>query len=223
MALNRARGPPSRAAVRTLALAALIAVPAVAQTVYSWEDADGTHYTDDPTQVPKKAKVAAMVVDAAPAAPRQAVAAAPRPASPPSPSEAPLDERAWRERFIAANRRITTVKQNIAALEASLPPRTECIAQPLVPVGTVQVGSTPGAPITAGPGTQVVTSNGITTVNRGVVVSPAARCQVNPLHDRLRLQIAQEHVALEDAKLDLEQLDRQASYDAVPREWRRGW
>ena len=48
-------------------------------------------------------------------------------------------------------------------------------------------------------------------------------CQVNPLHDQLRVQLAQEAVELKNAELDLEQLDRRASMVAVPREWRRGW
>ncbi len=212
--------------MRTLFLTALIAVPAVAQTVYSWEDTDGVHYTDDPTQVPKRGKVEAMLVDAAPSprsAPRTLAASSPAPVAP-EPTSAPLNEREWRERFVSANRRITTLRQSLAALESSLPPRTECIPQPLIPVGTVQVGSVGGAPITASPGSQLVTSNGVTTlVNGRPVFSPAARCQLNPEHDRIQLQIAQKGVELRDAQTDLEQLDRQASYDAVPREWRRGW
>jgi hypothetical protein len=215
--------------VRILTIAAVIAVPAFAQTaVYSWEDADGVHYTDDPGQVPKQQKrVETMQVDAVPSPPAPtSVASSQQPATtaPGRPSAGEPFEQAWRERFITANRRIKTLREQISALEATLPPRTECIAQPLIPVGTVQVGSTPGAPIVGGPGTQVVTANGVTTVVNGQrVFSPTARCQVNGRYDAMRTQIAEKNVELRNAELDLEQLDRQASYDSVPREWRRGW
>ena len=190
--------------MRLLTLAAVIAVPAFAQTVYSWEDADGLHYTDDPAQVPKQQrKVEAMQVDARPSQPQQLVASAPQQQTS-RVEAAPQNEREWRERFIGANRRISTLRQELSALQVSLPPRTECIAQPVTTV----------------PGTQVITTNGVTVVNQP---RPVARCQVNTLHDAIRVQMGQKEVELRNAELDLEQLDRQASYDSVPREWRRGW
>lgn len=214
--------------MRTLALLALVAVPVSAQTVYSWEDEKGVHYTDDLSQVPKKArKVDATRFNAqqrpAPTptpAPAPPAAAAQKAAEPTRPGPG---EREWRERFVTAHRRISTLEQNITALQASLPPRTECVPQPLVPVGTVRADGQPGAPITTVPGQQVVTNNGYTVVNGGTVYSPAANCQVNREHDRITKEIELKRVELRDAKADLEQLDRQASYDGVPREWRRGW
>lgn len=175
--------------VRLLTFAAVIAVPAFAQTVYTWEDSEGLHYTDDASKVPRKAKVKGMVSEPLPAsaglkAEPATVAIAPAPT-------AATTEYEWRDRFIAAHRRIDTVRKSIAALEATLPPRTECVPQPLV----------------ADPS------------NRGQL----PYCQVNPLHDRMRVQLAQEAVELKNAELDLEQLDRRASMVAVPREWRRGW
>lgn len=218
--------------MRAYALAAaLVAVPAVAQTVYSWEDADGVHYTDDPSQVPKKTKKVGATtyqVDnrprATPAATPVATQRSPGLTAEPSRPAAKLDERGWRDRFVTATRRITTLEQGIKALQAALPPRTECVPQPLIPVGTVQVGQQQGAPITTTPGQQVVTNNGYTTVvNGNRVYSPAARCQVNAEYDRINREIELKRVELRDAQTDLEQLDRQASYDGVPREWRRGW
>lgn len=202
--MNRTPGLSSCPPVRLLTLAAVIAVPAFAQTVYSWEDADGLHYTDDPAQVPKQQrKVEAMQVDARPSQPQQLVATAP-PQQPSRVEAAPQNEREWRDRFIGANRRISTLRQELSALQVSLPPRTECIAQPVTTV----------------PGTQVITTNGVTVVNQP---RPVARCQVNTLHDAIRVQMGQKEVELRNAELDLEQLDRQASYESVPREWRRGW
>lgn len=211
--------------MRAHLLLALLSLPAAAQTVYSWEDADGVHFTDDLAQVPKEARNLEATQHAA--APRQAAPATASVAAPataaPSRTDTALDEREWRSRFVTAHRRISTLQQGIQAREASLPPRTECVPQPLVPVGTVVVNG-PGAPITTTPGSQVITQNGVTTVvNGGRVVSPAARCQVNVLHDRIKLQLAEEQVKLKDAQLDLENLERDASYAGVPREWRRGW
>lgn len=186
--------------MRSLTLVALIAVPAFAQTVYSWEDGEGVHYTDDLAQVPKEQqqKVEGRVLDARPASSGLAPTPVPAPvvvavATGPGPSS---NEAEWRERFISARRRIDSVRQGIAALEASLPPRTECVPQPMGMVG------------------------GGSVVPTGRFI---ARCQVNPLHDQLRVQIGQQGVELRNAELDLEQLERWASMYAVPREWRRGW
>jgi hypothetical protein len=99
----------------------------------------------------------------------------------------------WRDAFIAAHRRIETIKESLVALQASLPARTECVPQPVV--------TTPGA----------------------VTRRPVARCQVNKLYDELQVQIGQKRVELTSAEADLEQLDRRASMQSVPREWRRGW
>lgn len=194
-------------AVRSLSLVALIAVPAFAQTIYSWEEKDGTHYTDDVSKVPKQKKVEERTVEARPVAAKQPAATTGTPAVPaaapaPAPAGTKPSEGDWRDRFITAHRRIDSLKRDIAALEASLPPRTECVPQ-TTGINTFGTGGSTGV---VGPNGQVLN-----------------RCQVNPLHDRIRVQIAERGVELKDAELDLEQLDRRASEDAVPREWRRGW
>lgn len=173
-----------------IVVAAVIAVPAFSQTVYTWEDEDGVHYTDDPSQVPKQQKKVEGVVFEPRAAPKpvsSTVALAPAPSQ-------PSTEYQWRDAFIAAHRRITTLKESLTALQASLPARTECVPQPQPTV----------APTTG-------------------VLPPVARCQVNKLHDQLQVQIGQKRVELASAEADLEQLDRRASMQSVPREWRRGW
>lgn len=201
--------------MRSLTLVAVIAVPVFAQTVYTWEDEDGLHYTDDLSQVPKQQKkVEGVVIDARPAS---SGLVAPKPASTVAVAVAPaaadprLTEYEWRDRFIGAHRRVATLKQSIAALEASLPPRTECIPQQPVTV----VSGAGVAVVPAPPGTVAIGAPG----GRRRL----ARCQVNPLHDQLRVQIAQQGVELSAAEAELEQLDRRASMEAVPREWRRGW
>lgn len=177
--------------MRTLSLLVVIAVPAFAQTIYTWEDKDGTHATDDLSQVPKTQKVEVTVPEARPASKRLE---APKPASVAvtTPTE-PSSEYEWRDRFIAAHRRIDTLRRSIGALEATLPPRIECVPQ--------RVRAGVSAP----------------------VGQPTARCQVNALHDQLRMEIEQQKIDLRNAELDLDQLDRRASLVAVPREWRRGW
>ena len=182
--------------MRSLTLVALFAVPAFAQTVYEWEDADGTHYTDDLSQVPKgQKKVEGRVIYARPTssglAPPKApvlVAAAP---------ESKSNEYQWRDRFIDARVRIDTIRQSQAALLASAPPRIECVPQPATPVVE-------------------------TPVVVGLTRAPA-RCQLNLLHDQIMVQVAQLGVELKTAELDLEQLERRASMEGIPREWRRGW
>ncbi len=187
-----------------LLLAVLISAPAFAQ-VFTWEDKDGVHYTNDASAVPKGAKVTKVAEDvSAPvraSPPVEVAAAAPKPA--PSPTASPTSpanpsvEREWRDRFIQLNRAIATKKQELAALEASLPNKVECVPQPRI------------APVANG---QVAQQQQIVT-----------RCLPNSMHDRIKLQIEQKRVELKDAENDLEQLDRRASFEAVPREWRRGW
>ncbi len=180
--------------MRSLLLVAVIAVPAFSQTVYTWEDEDGVHYTDDPSQVPKKKKVEGVVFEprAAPKSAPATVALAPTTSA--STPEARSNEFQWRDAFVAAHRRIEALRESITALQASLPARTECVPQPVV-----------------------VNANG------AAAAQPVARCQVNRLYDQLQVQIGQKRVELATAESELEQLDRRASMVSVPREWRRGW
>lgn len=199
--------------MRSLTLLAVIAVPVFAQTVYTWEDEDGLHYTDDLSQVPKQQKkVEGVVIDARPAS---SGLVAPKPttvALAPAAADPKASEYEWRDRFIGAHRRIATLKQSIGALEASVPPRTECIPQQPATVVT-------GGAVTVVPATPATGLGPLGTGTNRLL----ARCQVNPLHDQLRVQIAQQRVELSAAEAELEQLDRRASMEAVPREWRRGW
>lgn len=180
-------------------LAALVAISASAQTVYSWEDKDGVHYTDDPSQVPKRVKTQKAALEAQRSSTGVGVSAGGAPlatqnTSPTLPGGA--DERTWRERFISATRRITQLRQSIDALYATLPSPTVCST-------SAQVN-----------GTGLIVGGTANTV---------AACGPSTLYARMKAEIAQKEVEFTNAQVDLQQLDRQASYDGVPREWRRGW
>lgn len=183
--------------MRLILIAALVAAPAFAQQVYTWEDQDGVHYTDDPSQVPKGAKVASeKLAPSRPSNPGNEVASSTTPAAAsPQPSSVragPQDERRWRDRFIEAYRRVDTLKQSINALATSIPPATTC--------STVQQQSPNGAPLPL-----------------------QQQCFPNLTHDRMVAELAQKRVELKDAELDIERLEREATMAQVPREWRRGW
>lgn len=186
--------------MRHLLLAVLISAPAFSQ-VFSWEDKDGVHYTNDAAAVPKGVKVKKLDADdngpTVQAAPQAEVAVAPRPAAAPTSPANPSVEREWRDRFIQLNRAIATKKQELSALEVSLPNKVDCVPQqrPVQPT----TGTAP-QPFTA-----------------------TTRCMPNAMYDRIKLQIEQKRVEVKDAENDLEQLDRRASFEGVPREWRRGW
>lgn len=196
--LNIGLGVSSDAAVMRapILLLALVAFPALAQ-IYSWEDKEGVHYTDDPSTVPKGVKANRQERQLSrPAV--EAVAASPKLG--PLNTELPVREREWRDRFIEATRRIQTRKQELGALEASLPAKETCSQVRQVVTPTVQ-GQVAGDA-------------------KGQLVT---QCVPNPMYDRIRLQMEQKQVEIREAELDLEQLDRRASMESVPREWRRGW
>lgn len=184
--------------MRSLLLCVVTCVPALvaAQTVYSWEDAQGVHYTDDPSAVPLKARKVdkttyeATVAPPKAAAPAELVAkndevlmAQPGPVQPAPASSTPGSQEAlWRSRFIGVHRRIAFLRDTISSLESAVPPPTICTYAYL---------------------------------GRG--------CVANPDHARVRAQIAEHFAQLQDAERELEQLDRDASYQGIPREWRRGF
>lgn len=224
-----------------IALVAVTSLSASAQAVYTWEDADGLHFTDDPAQVPPKAKAKVLTPSAPPGAPgpapQDATPTDPQVSGPPSPEpraaptsaadsgpaesvsptatpvptvappptvrpepaaagdsplDAPLDERAWRARFISATRRVVTLRDRATALERGRASRVDCVPEPL----TAAEVSAPGT---------------------------ATRCRSSAAQDRLQARLAEVHGELREAELELEALEREASSVSVPREWRRGW
>lgn len=198
--------------MRSLFFAAATAVVsslASAQTVYFWEDTDGVHYTDDPSQVPKDAKVEAAALKVRTPVGEPAAAAPTVPTTVPSGAQYAKGERDWRDRFIAAHRKIGTAKQTLAALEENWSSLSlNCQVPP--------TGST--TQLSAGPA-----GGRAAPVEVQTVAGQQPPCHFGPAQARLRVQIDQAKVQAKDAELDLEQLERQASLEGVPREWRRGW
>lgn len=198
--------------MKKLVLLSLLAVPAFAQQVYTWEDKDGVHYTDDPAQVPKNARKAASAnLPSQPSAVVTPTEAGPLPRTEARPAPAPngLDERRWRDRFIDAYRRIETLKNSISTLTAALPSQQTCST----------LRTVTGATVTTGTG-------GVTTTTptTGTATGPyTQQCFPNPQYERMAAELAQKKVELNDATLDIDRLEREASMAGVPREWRRGW
>jgi hypothetical protein len=180
---------PARLALLALVLAW---TPAFAQTVYSWEDEEGVHYTDDPSAVPAKArKIEKAKYDEEGPRPKPKPALLARTDAPSEPAPPPVQnsqaaaeqEALWRGKFIDVTRRIAFLKDSLASLAASRP-----------------------SPVTCGTNFQL----------RGY-------CTENPEHVRVRALIAEQTAQLRDAEREAEQLERDASYQSIPREWRRGY
>ncbi len=214
--------------MKSVTILVCLSVSASAQSIYTWEDRSGSHFTDDPALIPLKFRTKAQAMKSLGAAPLTETGTSISPAVPQSAEAANKqnqDERDWRSRFVGAMRRIESLKASIESLTRTLPPRVDCVGQPLIPVGNVTINGAP-SPVLTAPGAQVVTVNGVTTVVAGSPLAfgvPPAVCRVNELHDRQQARIAEETVALAEARNDLESLDREASLRGIPREWRRGW
>ncbi len=199
-----------------------------AQAIYTWEDAQGAHYTDDLTLVPTSKRAQVQAVKSLSSAPLTETGTAISPVARPTAevsAKQEADEQRWRERFVKATRRIEGLSASIEALKSTLPARIECVPQPLVPFGNVVVNGTRPA-IVGGPGSQVVTVNGVTSVVTSAApqfgVAPGV-CRVSEVHERQIARITDETLALDEARKDFEALDREASLRGIPREWRRGW
>jgi hypothetical protein len=185
----RSASSPARLALLALVLAW---APAFGQVVYSWEDEEGVHYTDDPSSVPAKARKVekARYDDEGPRVkPKPALLARldapsePAPATQ-APQAAAEQEALWRGKFIDVSRRIAFLKDSLASLTSSRPPAMTCVN------GNLQL--------------------------RGY-------CTENPEHVRVRALVAEQTAQLRDAEREYEQLERDASYQSIPREWRRGY
>ena len=185
---------------------AVLACAVHAQTVYTWEDKDGVHYTDDRSQIPRGVKAREETMEAPP--PSTSTVAAPVPPTEARKTPAPggLTERAWRDRFVTATRRIDTLQKTIESMRATMPSQTTCTLVN-VPV--------------ANPGGQPVLINGQPVTQ--VSTLPVQQCGRSFAYEQAQRDLARKEIELQNAELDLQQLDRDASYAGVPREWRRGW
>ncbi|MBX7100060.1 MAG: DUF4124 domain-containing protein [Myxococcaceae bacterium] len=192
-----------RAALATLLL---LGFTASAQTVWTWTGADGeVHYTDDPGTIPPGVKAQSTqgeplgVLEVGPGASAPKASPPPPPPPPPPASAAPRpgpgEEARWRKDFRAARESVALLEARVAQDRAAL--------------------EVNGLPITA----QNQCRRTVRTV--GGVVTAWGPCVPRPdALTRAKLKLEQDEKALQVARQALEDLERRASEQAVPRAWR---
>ncbi len=213
----------------------LLALVIVAQsTVYVWTDKDGLeHFTDDLASVPRGVKVrtteGAAISRIEPDTSKNVRPAVVSAASEPTLPSA--SEQGWRQLFRDARTRVRVLEEDIEAdrtrveevnglpLTAQFNCATGFYPQPVVVGGattTVVVGGQP-AP---GPGVRATVTG--TVVHRFPPLY-AAPCfsGFNPEFERVRERLDKNRRELVRAREELADLERRASFEAVPLHWRR--
>ena len=210
----------------SLALLLLVGAASTAQTVYRWVDPDGTvHYSDSTQGVPKGVKVTSTdgdpitSVTSTPTAPVPVAPAVVAPVAPVRPTtlepSAPASgEQYWRAQFKAAHHKVRDIEDELQ-------------------IDTKKVDELNGMPVNSQVrcGTQYV--NGVAypangTPPPGMIPAPQAyasqgNCYVyqDPEIQKARDRLVRNRKALEHAREEVDDLERRASSEAVPREWRR--
>lgn len=203
--------------------------------VFVWTDKQGVdHYTDDPRLVPLGVKVRltdgteiSRIENETPprkaAAPAQPAAVTARPGEPAAPSAA---EETWRRLFREARGRVRTLEEEIEADRKTV---EEVNGLPVTARYTCQnvyappvVVQQPGVIVTGQPlpGVVVTGTVGTTTVWPQL---PMTSCMwlPNPEVERVRERLERNRRELVRAKEELADLERRASFEAVPLHWRR--
>jgi hypothetical protein len=216
----------------------LVASQGWAQSVFKWTDAEGTtHYTNDPASIPKDAKVTATtgaevnVITAEgeadpplpPAVPKAATAkAAAANTDPEVPSASELE---WRRLFREANLKIRELQDQI---EADKNVVEQINGMPITGHLRCGYGYITPAPIVGANSGVSITANGQVLPNAvvgpntyGAYAGTPCWYGADPKFEHIRQRLAKNRIALERAKEDLADLERQASFASVPREWRR--
>lgn len=180
----------------------------LAQTqVFVWTDKEGVeHYTDDPRLVPRGAKVkltgGAEISSIEGAPPRPQVVAT-TPVPPTAPAAPSAAEETWRRLFREAKRRVVELEEEIEADRKSV---EEVNGLPVT-------GRFSCAPL-YGP-QPVIVINGVSQL------APSCAWVTNPEVERVRERLAKNRRELPRAKEELADLERRASFEAVPLHWRR--
>ncbi len=210
----------------------LFAAPALAQAFYRWVDASGTtHYTDNSSTIPQGATV--FATEGEPISemgkPGPVPLAAPRPPVESrrvdnDPAVPTSSEQFWRTQFRAAKEKIRLLEDEIATdrrINEDVNGLPAAVSYSCFPPYLGQIAPTRyGGSIAIGPqGTQA---------NIGPLPQPnyahhfnTCIQTVNPDYERARQRLEKNRAALERAKEDLHELERRASFEAVPLEWRR--
>jgi len=214
--------------------------------VYTWTDKQGvTHYTDNPNSVPANVKARITAGDEISTVSLPEVAKkeeAPKAVVTPAPPQADpaKSEREWRAAFRDVNERIARTEDEIELDRHKVEDvnglpvaaRYQCLYNygAWYPAGGFVTGS--GVSITAGGTSQgipgftvggnVVLRQNSTVIapGPGIATAPCA-FTFNPEYERVKERLALNRKQLERLKSELADLDRRASFEGVPQEWRR--
>ncbi|PZR07060.1 MAG: hypothetical protein DI536_28810 [Archangium gephyra] len=190
-------------------------------TIYSWTDKKGVeHFTDDLSTIPKGVKVRTTegavvsriesdVVVNKPVVTQQAK---------PAPDTSLASEQQWRSLFRAAYRRVSDLEEDI---ERDRKQVEEVNGMPIRAGFTCAQGWWGSA----GYGSTLMVNGGGLSASTGPTITTlptVAPCyySLNPEYERVRERLASNRRELLRAKADLDELERRASFAAVPREWR---
>ncbi len=210
----------------------VLALVVMQSAVYSWTDKSGLeHFTDDLPSIPRGVKVRttdgeviSRIDSDVTRNPRPTVAPPAAQPAIPTPSE-----QAWRQLFRTARIRVSELEEEIEADRKKveevngLPVQTGFVCntgfynQPIFTMGAVVVN---GQPL---PGLGVsATMTGATVINHPVPLY-AAPCffSFNPEFERVRERLDKNRREVVRAREELADLERRASFEAVPLHWRR--
>jgi hypothetical protein len=206
----------------------LLAIVLAQGTVYVWTDKSGLdHFTDDLNSIPRGVKVRttegaeiSSITTEKPKTPAIVAAVSPAPSQPAVPS---TSEQTWRQLVIVLEEDIEADRKQVEEVNG-LPvmARFTCAtggfyAQPIVSTGTVVITGQPFPGVGVG-----ATVTGTTIVGQQIPLY-AAPCYFgfNPEYERIRERLGKNRRELVRAREDLADLERRASFEAVPLHWRR--
>ncbi len=204
--------------------------------VYSWTDSAGVeHFTDDPASVPRGVKVrttegAEISRIDGPVKKPVIAAVAPPPSEPAAPS---TSEETWRRLFKEARTRVVVLEEDIEADRKKveevngLPIHAQFNCQggwwagpQVVIVNQGAVGLTAAGQVA--PGLTVTGQvTGTTVVRQHPVGFAPCVFTTNPEVERVRERLEKNRREVVRAREDLADLERRASFEAVPLHWRR--
>ena len=195
--------------MKSLCFLLLVALPVMAQTkagkIYTWVDADGvTHYSDSPEGAPKGTRVSTttgadlntIVGEAPRGSEAEEAAEEARIDEVHAAREAAATEAEWKKRFREAREKVRKLENQVEVERAQL---EEVNGMPMMRVGTCR--------------------NGL-WVNQLGQVQAVPYCNPDYLAGR-KAKLESLRGDLKVAKDELQQLERDASFAAVPQNWRR--
>ena len=207
----------------------LLALVIAQATVYVWTDKEGVeHFTDDLASVPRGVKV--RTTEGAPISriePDTAKNVRPAVVVPPTEPALPsASEQGWRQLFRDAKTKVRVLEEDIDADRKKV---EEVNGLPVTGQFTCASGFYYPQPVIVGGATVVVSgqpapgiSVGATVTHRPpVLYPPPCFYGLNPEFERVRERLDRNRRELVRAREELADLERRASFEAVPLHWRR--